>query len=423
MDIRKIKRKLLDAAPEFIRTEVLRKSLEISQQIPKGIYVKLAETRRELDEVFNLVNNAFDNRDGNNLESQIERKSRITAFQMFPNSSIVIVVWYGRVVGTMTHILDTKIGLPMEESQDLSSLREGGRVLGEISAIAIDKSISKKDVILFLMTRFLFEYTTKHFNVDTWVMMANRRNEHFYRSILCFKPLELLVPNGVVEKSFSVATNFPQYLDLKKFESNLCKVYKNKRTRQNLYDFFCSYDFSSEFRIPDLKYYKAWTKLYHPKLIEEFFIKRADSINRLSPEAMTTFLDFYVKPEKLSEFDEIRKYVFYNRMNVPRYQVNCRAFMVSIDEVSITEAKVQNVSKTGFMTSSLVNVIKEHEYSFFIEISPSKRVAVTAKACWVNPKRGQTGFNIVDVVGKDWDDFMSWLKVSSANFEQLDDLK
>jgi hypothetical protein len=404
-----MKRKLLSLAPGLIKDQLFRYSLHIEPEVPNGLTVRIAQTRSDLEEVFNLVNSP-------NL--QTPNQPQMNATLLMPNSTIVMVHWYGRIVGTLTHVLDTQIGLPIELNDNIQQLRAQGRYLGEITGLAIDRSIASKDFVLFLMYRFLHQFTMQHFKVDTWVMHTSIIKKSFYHSVLGFQEVrDTSTYNNSNNKDEVVL-----YLDLNTFEDNLKKIYSKRRHSKNLYNLFFYSDFNAIFSMPAAKYYKAWTHLHHPGVVREFLIHRADALQKMSPQAMTSFLNFYNAIADHQDFEEIHRYSFYQRSVERRYQVNCPAFLVSVTNATIDQAHIMNVSKNGFMLTHYNDVLNDHTYSFFVDVGPGKRVAITAKACWVNSDRSHCGFQILTSAGEEWANFIDWLAWDSNQFEDLKSL-
>src|SRR5262249_14244838 len=92
----------------------------------------------------------------------------------------------GRVVGTMTLIEDSPLGLPMDElyRDDLARFRDQGRRLTEVSALAIDGEYSDSGVaILARLIRLMILYAVEIGGHDDLCIAVNPRHVRFYRRL------------------------------------------------------------------------------------------------------------------------------------------------------------------------------------------------------------------------------------------------
>src|SRR5262245_43060703 len=91
-----------------------------------------------------------------------------------------------RVVGTMTLIRDSGLGLPMDElfADELAPFRERGRRVTEVSALAIDPAYQTAGVaILTKLIRLLILYAVEIARYDDVCITVNPRHLGFYRRL------------------------------------------------------------------------------------------------------------------------------------------------------------------------------------------------------------------------------------------------
>jgi hypothetical protein len=114
-----------------------------------------------------------------------------------------------RVVGTMTLIADSPLGLPMDAlyPTELRELRETRGKLAEISALAIDHEYQAHGIqILLRLTRMLLLYAAQ--TKSDLCIAVNPHHAAFYRKVLQFKPLGGLRKYRKVHGAPAIALRF-----------------------------------------------------------------------------------------------------------------------------------------------------------------------------------------------------------------------
>lgn len=237
-------RKLLSLAfnliPKTLRHHVIRELVAVPTKPPEGMVFKFAETDEEFNQAFALLQECY-------AEIGIAEKSlklRATKFHTLPTSTVIIAKVNNEVVGTLTHVLDNPMGLPIEEHWDIDLLRQKGELLAELSSLAIKKKWRHHNGLFMFLTRFALDFAMKHLNIDAWVMVTHPNVRDFYEALLCFKPLSEEIYNCDYVKG---AAGFAQRLDLNQLKSNFTKLYENKKPDQNIHDFYFKSDFSKCF--------------------------------------------------------------------------------------------------------------------------------------------------------------------------------
>jgi hypothetical protein len=101
MDFGKMRMANLNSGAAILQAKLMRRSIELELKLPIGLQIRLAETQQELLEVFRLQSTS-----GCTFSADtVHEGNRRRALQLFPNSTVAIAVWNGKIVGTMTHIL------------------------------------------------------------------------------------------------------------------------------------------------------------------------------------------------------------------------------------------------------------------------------------------------------------------------------
>lgn len=112
---------------------------------------------------------------------------RVGPHHALPSTKVFVVRDEGRVVGTVTLIQDSPLGLPMDElyGAELAGLRAEGRRLTEVSALAIDDDYKASGVsILTKLIRLVILYASEIAQDDDICFTVNPRHVRFYRRLL-----------------------------------------------------------------------------------------------------------------------------------------------------------------------------------------------------------------------------------------------
>ena len=140
----------------------------------------------------------------------------------------------GRVVGTMTLIADSPLGLPMDEiyTDELRSLRERRGTLAEVSALAMDPEYQSSGVpILLRMIRMLVIHAAQ--TVSDLCITVNPHHADFYRKAFHFQDIGGLKRYGKVNGAPAVALR----LDLALARSLMRELRDGHRMISKVYEF------------------------------------------------------------------------------------------------------------------------------------------------------------------------------------------
>ena len=225
----------------------LRRSGLIDDQDRCSITYKIAQERSELESAFELV---WDSYVKVGLQADDNLGIRVSKYQLLPTTKVLVAVHHpeldkrapdyeklkepGVVVGTLTLVMDSSMGLPMEElcGDEVAELRSRGRKLAEVIALSVNPDFRKDNVMMYLY-KLMFQYA-RHKGVTDLTCSVTKKHIRFYRRMLLFKPLGGL-------KEYSAANQLEtqgHLLDLKRAESEAKSVYHSRHFDADLYNFF-----------------------------------------------------------------------------------------------------------------------------------------------------------------------------------------
>jgi hypothetical protein len=165
----------------------IRRCLRLSETWPDALRIHITHDPHELEIAFRLLHDSYVRAGFMKPEPS---GMRILPQHRLPQTSVAVVKWDERVIGTFSFIGENPMGLPMEKIFDLNPVRSGGRRLIEISSLAIDPSFrGGSGTVLFPICRFVYQYSRWHAKADDAVIAVNPSMEEFYQSVLLFQKL------------------------------------------------------------------------------------------------------------------------------------------------------------------------------------------------------------------------------------------
>lgn len=198
----------------------------------KKVDITIATDIKDLNEAYQLVYKQYLEK-GYTLKDQSERK--ISFWDTLPDTCTVVAKINNKVVGTLSFIKDSTAKLPMDDLAEdgLNQLRNDGRILCELSSLAIDGSICEKNTVMKLF-QFGLKMSMNYLNVSDFVITVNPRHRFFYKKILCFDAIGETRSYKKVENAPAV----PMRLNLLTLQNVYYKKYHQFSGNKNLHDFF-----------------------------------------------------------------------------------------------------------------------------------------------------------------------------------------
>ncbi|MEW5771040.1 MAG: hypothetical protein AB1831_11845 [Pseudomonadota bacterium] len=172
-----------------------------------AVNYSIARERGAYEDAFHLVYQAYVEV---GLQAENPAQMRFTKYHLVPSTKVFVAVFRPeltkqeidrthvnddkRVVGTLTLVLDSSLGLPVEQvcAPEIQAMRDRGARLAEVIALAIDPAFRRYNVMMYLY-KIMFEYARLKGVTDICCAVTKRHIE-FYRDILLFRPLGQLLP-------------------------------------------------------------------------------------------------------------------------------------------------------------------------------------------------------------------------------------
>ncbi|HVJ66943.1 MAG TPA: hypothetical protein VM510_03105 [Caulifigura sp.] len=152
----------------------------------KGLECKIASSLAEWHAAFALVYQSYHDA---GLADYVPSGVRVTPFQVLPSTSTLIARHEGIVLGSLSLVLDSTLGVPMESAYpaQIANLRNSPVRFAEISSLATAKlgASEFRDVFTRLM-RFVAQHA-RHVGIGRLLITTHPRHMPFYERLMGFK--------------------------------------------------------------------------------------------------------------------------------------------------------------------------------------------------------------------------------------------
>lgn len=339
-------RKLISWLPRSQRFKVFRSFADCDPAPTSRLILKIAETQEELEACFSVLHDAY-------VDSGFMKPDpsgmRVTIYHALPTTTTLCAKYDGKVVGTISLIRESELGVPLQQIFDLTAVREKEGNIAEVSALAIHRKFRRTGgSILFPLMKFMYEYCTTFFDTRHLVIAVNPSHIEMYESLLFFRRL-----NANMVDRYDFVNGAPAIgatLDLKDALETFRKHYASKPARRNLHAYFIQLKLPN-IQFPARRFFTTNDPVLTPPLLDYFFNVRTKTFENLSARKKALLHSIYDLPEywsvlpKISEVPEttpIRQY--------PRFSVRCPA-TIDVDTTDGTQEvpmEVIEVSRYGF---------------------------------------------------------------------------
>ncbi len=196
--MKKLLRKAINLLGEKHRHKIYRKFLTVPPEISNPDFrIEVARTREDLERAYALLHDCYV---GINIIDPQPSGLRCNFFSFLPTSTIIVAKLGDRVVGTMSAIKDSSLGLPSDKEflNENNNLRKQSKILIEASALAVDPEFRGNHCVSFLLMKYIYNYSKNCFGCDFLVCAVHPKAEDFYKAVLQFrKNSEVLKYNGL----------------------------------------------------------------------------------------------------------------------------------------------------------------------------------------------------------------------------------
>lgn len=224
---------VLRAVPPPIRNRIIRAGLTFDEDSLLGLRISLASSGEELIAAARLVHDMYVKR---GISAPDSSGLRVTSYTAHPRTATFLARRDGRIVGTISLVMDSPLGVPMEKiyPEEVGRLRAAGRAVAEVGALAIAQS-ERGQGLVHLLTKAMFDHARVS-GVDDLVISVHPDVEDLYRATLLFQRMGRVKIYPGLERSALAA---PLRLNLHTAAARMHKAYAGKQ-KFNLYRFYCT---------------------------------------------------------------------------------------------------------------------------------------------------------------------------------------
>lgn len=413
--IQRIKRTLLNVMPREKRHQMIRVGVNLTLTPPSGLVLKIAETKEELEGCFSLLHDAYVN---SGFMTTHPSGMRVTIYHALPTTTTLCAKYDGQVVGTISMVRESALGVPMQNVFDISSVRQKPGKIAEVSALAIHQKFRRSGgSILFPLMKFMHEYSTTFFDTRHLVIAVNPSHIDMYESLLFFKRLP---QNTVSHYDFvNGAPAIGSTLDLKEAPEIFRKHYDTKPSRRNLYAYFFQIPLPN-IQFPARRFFTTNDPVMTPELLDYFFNRRTSVFEALTVHKKRLLHLIYDLPAyqavlpNLSQWAEIEPLRHHHRFTV-RCPAEFSCYMVAGQSEDI-QLEIVDVSSNGFMARSALAMPLNQWCDITIHLGREVVSHLRAMTLRENTygDRGYYGFQLREADGA-WNNFVAALSQSTTS--------
>lgn len=348
--VRKTIRKLISWLPQKNRFSIVRSFADCNPNPSSKLEFKIAETKEELEACYAVLHDAY-------VDSGFMKPSasglRVTLYHALPTTTTLCAKYDGQVIGTISLIRESELGVPLQSIFDLTDVRAKGGNIAEVSALAIHRKFRRTGgSVLFPLMKFMYEYCTKFFDIRHLVIAVNPSHIEMYEALLLFKRLS---ENTVANYDFvNGAPAIGATLDLLYAPAEFKKYYADKPARKNLYSYFVETKLSN-IQFPNRPFYTTNDPVLTPELLDYFFNEKTNVFSDLSERHKKFIHSIYDLPQYHSVLPKrYLKDTYIPVRKHHRFTVKCPATIYVENNHVLSELVVDvvDVSKYGFKVIS-----------------------------------------------------------------------
>lgn len=299
----KLKKMILNLVCKILSEEKFLNLLRKGARVPllawsPDFSVSVANTKEELEAAYVLLHRCYVDQ---KLMSPHSSGLRCNVFSFLPESTTIIAKYRGEVVGTVTLIKDSPLGLPSDKDfqEENDRYRQQQFRLVEVSALSVGPSFrGSSHTVSLLLMKFLYNYSIQYMDCSRMVCTVHPRAETFYKALWHFERNGKEVSYGFVQGALAVHLSMDMN-DQKKYE--IVASYGSTDINKNLALFVLAND--KRFAYPSRVDGQVLDPVMTPDLLRYFFTERARFVDEFPLKDLHLIFSLY--SEKFSD-EELR---------------------------------------------------------------------------------------------------------------------
>jgi len=281
--------------PERRRAVRIKWAAALCKEKAAWLDIKVGEHKEELEAAYRLLHDVYVKM---GYMDPCPSQMRISIYNALPHTTTFIARECGRIIGTITLIIDSALGLPMEEiyPKEVSYLRIRRLRLAEVSGLALSPDHRYEKTFMHL-NQFLVAFAL-FAGVSDILITVNPRHVGFYQDILFFEPIGPEKPYTKVKGAPAVA----MHLDLKAAENRVKEEYSFNEFDADLYTFFFTRT-RNLFTVDRFKEEFARV-IMTPECLSYFFVKKTNIFKEATTSQLQHLRYYYPTYDFTQIFDD-----------------------------------------------------------------------------------------------------------------------
>lgn len=381
-------RTLQNFLPKSIKHELIRQTIKVPTVLPESLVIKVAETKTELEQAYRILHDSYVEM---GYSTPQECGMRITKYFALPTTTTFVALWDGEVVGTMSLIRQSTMGLPLEKEFDLSALRQGGAMIAEVSSLAIRRDFRHQRGSIFLpLCKYFHDYARLYMKVDAAVIAVNPSWVDFYEGYLLFEKLE-----AKTVSNYDFANGAPavgMVLDFRTFNLRYDEIYGDREQDANLRDFFLVSKFANLWFPKHSSSKQVMTPVMTPAMLRHFFFETVNIWEQLSEFEKLHLANSYPREQFVAAFPEYRKLGF--RRNL-RFHLVGQVFQKEGRDYQ-QMAKIVEGSATGLRLFGFTGLKPEQKLKLVIYLEDENAFEIEVVVMWAKDEDSTCGVHLLE---------------------------
>lgn len=387
---KKIFYKGLQLLPEILRHPFYRMQYaKVPLSVPPGLTFQLARTKEDLEAAFKLLHNAYVEQGF--IEPQ-DSGMRFIIQHALPTTSILVAKMNDMVVGTISVMRDTPLGLPMEKVFDISHLKVKGQRVSEFSSLAIhpDFRRSMSGVIFFPLTLYAANFAKNCFGTDYLVFNLYPHHADFYNAI--FGSTYLKSQKAIADDYLGAPAAGIQ-LDLKEVINFAREKYDGLSAERNLYD-YTFFKNPSYFIYPESDLGSINHPVMTPEIFRYFFMEKSKILEDITLLEGQVLNSYYPIEAFSNVIPLVHKKNGADLRKASRWDVKLVGGLVDFKKNERHCVSFTDVSRWGFKANAEIEFKIDNLYTFEIKLTDEKIAVIIATPVWSS--KGEFGFKIIE---------------------------
>jgi hypothetical protein len=369
-----------------------------------NIILKVAETEDELLQAFALVQAMYEKA---KIVDESGTGLRLTKFHLLPTTKVLIAKVEDKVIATVTQIMDTPLGLPIDDFIPIDDIRSKSIRVCEISSLAIHSDWRSRSHGLFIpLSLYSIWYSKYVTGADELVIITNQRARYVYEDLFLFEPISI---NSQNYGSINDSQAFAQRLKLTSIENRLIDTYYRYPKNKNIYNMFSNPKWSKNLR-RDLHKYKIVPVVKFDEQTLDKIFELFNNFSSLSDrEKQVIYNHFSLYSKKYGEN------IFVHQRRHPRFYTKMKADIEVGSELYETECIQISKGGASFKRPLLLPLDKD-DFKLTIYLDSHESCSFMGKVSWKT--KFQIGFEADPHTTSSWEHYINYIELNISGFEQ-----